>query len=106
MSGRGSESLLGPSITQYVSDMLEYSAARKSSALALGNRGPLRFTSGGALHSDILASYWKHGFYVFENVIEAEELEELRALLDAGTNQDSGARGALAEAKVGRGSDR
>jgi hypothetical protein len=79
VSDRGSESLLGPSITQYVSDMLEYSAARKSSALALGNRGPLRFTSGGALHSDILASYWKHGFYVFENVIETEELEELRA---------------------------
>lgn len=46
-------------------------------AHALGNRGPIRFTSDGSLHPDILTAYWKHGFYIFKDVLQAEELEDI-----------------------------
>jgi len=48
-------------------------------ALALPNRGPLCFDRAGNVHPDILAAYSKYGFYVFEDVISAEELAELKA---------------------------
>jgi hypothetical protein len=41
--------------------------------MALGNRGPIRFTDEGRLHPDILATYNHVGFYVFENVLGAGE---------------------------------
>jgi len=47
-------------------------------AAELGNRGPVRFGPDGKLHPDILAAYWRHGFYVFEGVVDAAEIEELR----------------------------
>jgi hypothetical protein len=52
-------------------------------ALALGNRGPIRFTAEGKLHPDILAAYWRCGFYVFEGVLRAEELADIEADLQA-----------------------
>ncbi len=51
-------------------------------AMALGNRGAVRFDSDGNLHPDILESYWKCGFYVFENFISEEELNDLRIAVD------------------------
>jgi len=48
-------------------------------ALALGNRGPLRFNADGSIHDDIIEAYWKYGFYVLEGVVGNEELEELRS---------------------------
>jgi hypothetical protein len=48
-------------------------------ALALGNRGPVRFGRDGKVHRDILDAYWLHGFYVFEGVFGPEELAELEA---------------------------
>ena len=36
-------------------------------ALALGNRGPLRFDQQGRVHEDILEAYWRTGFSVLEN---------------------------------------
>jgi ectoine hydroxylase-related dioxygenase (phytanoyl-CoA dioxygenase family) len=47
--------------------------------MALGNRGPIRFDDDGSVHPEILEAYRRHGFYVFENVIPAEELAELEA---------------------------
>lgn len=64
---------------QHAADMADYIDAGRARALALGNRGPLRFSADGALHPDILAAYWLHGFYVFEDVIDPVELAELRA---------------------------
>lgn len=55
---------------------LEAGAAR---AAALGNRGPIRFTKDGDLHPDIVEAYWRVGFYVFENVLRPEELNDLKA---------------------------
>jgi hypothetical protein len=46
-------------------------------AYALGNRGPIRFTAGGALHPDIVEAYWRCGFYVFEGVLKADELADI-----------------------------
>jgi ectoine hydroxylase-related dioxygenase (phytanoyl-CoA dioxygenase family) len=48
-------------------------------AMALGNRGPIRFTPDGKLHPEILDAYNRCGFYIFENVISARELAELEA---------------------------
>ena len=46
-------------------------------AYALGNRGRLRFTTDGVLHPDILAAYRRHGFYVLEDLLGADELQDL-----------------------------
>lgn len=56
-----------------------YYAEGEARALALPNRGPLRFTADGAVEPDILDAYHRYGFYVFENVVGSEELAELRA---------------------------
>jgi hypothetical protein len=47
-------------------------------ALSLGNRGPIRFTPDGKLHPEIIEAYLRTGFYVFEGVLAAEELAELK----------------------------
>jgi hypothetical protein len=46
-------------------------------AYALGNRGPIRFMAGGALHPDIVEAYWRCGFYIFEGVLKADELADI-----------------------------
>ena len=57
----------------------EYLAQGASRALALDNRGPIRRTPSGEINSEILNSYWRHGFYIFEDVFNAEELKDLEA---------------------------
>ena len=59
--------------------MQAYFREGEARAMTLGNRGPIRFTAEGRLHPDILAAYNRVGFYVFENVLGAVELSELRA---------------------------
>jgi len=46
-------------------------------AMNLGNRGPIRFDNDGQLSAEIRNAYSDIGFYVFENVIESEELNDL-----------------------------
>lgn len=59
--------------------MRAYRLAGEARAAALGNRGPIRFDRSGRLAEDILEAYWRCGFYVFENVLGAEELADLEA---------------------------
>ncbi len=59
--------------------MRAYLADGERRAFQLGNRGPIRFTDEGALHPDILAAYWRCGFYVFEGVLETDELADIEA---------------------------
>ena len=40
-------------------------------AVALGNRGPIRFTPAGELHPEIVEAYWRCGFYVLRGRVEA-----------------------------------
>ena len=54
-----------------------YKKAGEDRALRLENRGPFRRTSDGLLDPTILENYWKHGFYVLENVFGEEELSDL-----------------------------
>ena len=58
--------------------LADYLEAGRRRAVALGNRGPIRFDERGQLHPDILDAYWEHGFYVFEDLIGDHELLELR----------------------------
>lgn len=67
------------SATEHANAMAQYFAEGTARARALGNRGPIRFGADGKIHRDILDAYWNLGFYVFEGVIGAEELAELRA---------------------------
>ena len=62
--------------------MRSYLQEGQAAALALPNRGPLTFTESGALAEEIRAAYSKYGFYVFENVLSAEELEDIKVDLD------------------------
>jgi len=69
-----------PSITraEHATAMKAYQEEGVRVAAKIGNRGPVRFGPDGKLHRDIVEAYWKHGFYIFEGVIEQEELAELR----------------------------
>ena len=57
--------------------MVRYRAEGQERAMALGNRGPIRFDGQGNLHPDILDAYWRLGFYVFEGVLSQAELDDL-----------------------------
>lgn len=59
-----------------------YLQAGEARARALGNRGPLRFGADGRLAPEIVAAYRETGFFVFEGVLDAEELSDLDADLD------------------------
>ncbi len=70
------------SAAEHANAMSGYSEQGRQRALALGNRGRIRLNSNGKLDDDILDAYHEHGFYVFEGVVGAQELAELRADID------------------------
>ena len=57
--------------------MQQYRREGEARAAELGNRGPIRFNTDGSLSQDILDAYWRCGFYVFEDVLDEEELADL-----------------------------
>jgi hypothetical protein len=57
--------------------MQAYLCAGERRAAELGNRGPIRFTSDGALHPEIVEAYWHCGFYVFQGVLGRAELSDI-----------------------------
>jgi len=59
--------------------MADYSKQGEKIARNLGNRGPVKLGQDGHLDPEILEAYWRTGFYVFEGVVGAEELEILRS---------------------------
>ena len=56
----------------------QYITEGQAKALALPNRGPLRFDADGNVHSDILSAYAEYGFYVFENALNEDEVTDLQ----------------------------
>jgi Phytanoyl-CoA dioxygenase (PhyH) len=68
-------------------------------AYALGNRGPIRFMAGGALHPDIVEAYWRCGFYIFEGVLKADELADIEHDLHDILDRLPTGRGAPLDAK-------
>ena len=58
--------------------MESYLIEGEKKALELNNRGPIKFDSNGSLCSDIRKAYSDNGFYIFENVINPEELKDIK----------------------------
>ena len=67
------------SAKEHACEMGDYIAEGTRRAHEIGNRGPIKRGADGKLDQDILDAYWEHGFYVFEGVVGAEEVAELRA---------------------------
>ena len=51
-------------------------------ALDLNNRGPIKFDDNGNLCKEIRKSYSEYGFYIFENVIDPNELNDIKEDLE------------------------
>ena len=84
--------------------MARYRAGGTERALALGNRGPIRFDGAGDLDRGIREAYARCGFYIFEGVLADEELRDLerdvthmleRAPVTRGAKVDGNGRAAL-----------
>ncbi|MDP6344722.1 MAG: phytanoyl-CoA dioxygenase family protein [Alphaproteobacteria bacterium] len=72
--------LLDISAADYGADeaeMIRYRELGTARALAMDNRGPIRFDEAGRLDPAILEAYSRHGFYVFEGVLGADELADI-----------------------------
>ncbi|MEH6527840.1 MAG: hypothetical protein V7723_17355, partial [Sneathiella sp.] len=67
------------SADEHAREMTDYIAKGEKRAFALDNRGPIKLDEKGKLAADILQAYETYGFYVFENVIDDVELNELRS---------------------------
>ena len=80
---------------EHESAIAAYRKAGEARAMALGNRGPIRYNPDGSLHDDIVEAYWRCGFYVFEGVIGAEELADIERdvidILDRAPTEPGGA---------------
>ena len=61
------------------SAMQSYLREGEQRALALPNRGPIRFNANGRLAQDIVAAFERYGFYVFQGVLAAPELDDIEA---------------------------
>ncbi len=57
-------------------EMQNYLKAGEERALNLDNRGPIKFNKDGSLLKEILYSYSKNGFYIFEKVFSDDELND------------------------------
>ncbi len=66
---------------QYQRALRPYIEAGEQRAAELGNRGPIEFDQNGGLTPEILDAYWRTGFYVFENLIDQEEIGHLRSAM-------------------------
>jgi len=62
--------------------MKAYLINGEKNALAIGNRGPITFDENGHLSSTIKEAYSKNGFYIFESVLNNEEVEDIKEDLE------------------------
>lgn len=63
-------------------EMRAYLLDGQRKALAMDNRGPIVFEDNGQLSQHIVTAYEKYGFYIFTDVINEDELEDIKADLD------------------------
>lgn len=63
----------------YGAQMQDYFDAGLKRALAIPNRGPVRYGADGKLKREIMDAYEEYGFYVFTGLIDPRELAELQA---------------------------
>ena len=66
----------------YAEAMESYLIEGERKALELGNRGPIKFDQHGNLCPAIRKAYSDYGFYIFENVINPDELQDIKLDLE------------------------
>ncbi|MEQ9638622.1 MAG: phytanoyl-CoA dioxygenase family protein [Alphaproteobacteria bacterium] len=88
-----------PTRAEHAAAMADYIRDGEARAAEIGNRGPVRFDADGKLHPDILDAFRRHGFYVFQGVVDAAEIAELRAGADDMLDRAPVAPGAALDAK-------
>jgi len=59
-----------------------YAKRATERAMQLGNRGPVRLDKNGRLTHEIRDAYYRNGFYVFTNVLDAAEVADLAKEFD------------------------
>ncbi|QHS14327.1 phytanoyl-CoA dioxygenase family protein [Shewanella sp. Arc9-LZ] len=59
--------------------MKTYLLNGQAKASSLNNRGPISFDNNGTLAKHIVEAYNEYGFYIFENVLNENELNEVKA---------------------------
>lgn len=64
--------------SEHAQSLTGYIEEGTTRALSLGNRGPAKFTADGKLSPEILKVYWETGFYVFEGLVNTEEIKLLQ----------------------------
>ena len=94
-----SETARPPTAAEHAAAMADYIRDGERRAEQIGNRGPVHFAKGYALADEILSAYWEHGFYVFENVIDDQEIVELRTDMARMLERAPVRRGAEADAQ-------
>jgi len=57
--------------------MAAYKRDGTARALTMDNRGPIELDADGKLDPAILEAYWRQGFYIFENVVGADERADI-----------------------------
>lgn len=77
----------------------ETDRAAVRAAHALGNRGRLRFDAEGRVHEDILAAYWRTGFYILEGALAGTEVAALEREVAALCERAPRASGATTDAQ-------
>jgi hypothetical protein len=60
----------------------QYLINGEQNALALDNRGPIKFDQNGNLSSLIKEAYSKYGFYIFQGVLNSDEVEDIKEDLE------------------------
>lgn len=79
---------------EHAQGMQDYVQQGVQRAGGLGNRGPARFDADGQLDAAILEAFWQHGFYVFEGLVQPDEIallqHEFQRLIE-GAPVDNGA---------------
>jgi len=58
-------------------EMQRYRDQGTQRALSMNNRGPVQYDTNGDIDPAIIQSYSEHGFYVFKNVLGADELADI-----------------------------
>jgi hypothetical protein len=79
--------------------MRQYLLDGQQRATTLPNLGPIRFDDNGAIHQDILQAYSEYGFYIFENVLNGEELADIKVDLQSMRDNFSTEMGASKDTK-------
>lgn len=79
--------------------MAAYLREGEARAMALGNRGPIRYDARGRVAADIIETYTEIGFYIFEGVLDAEELNDIERDLEAVLQRIPATEGAEVDAQ-------